>query len=68
MLLCNRRRKKKLEKLVINENTCAVNSDIVGKSAQYIADLVGIAVPGHTKMLVAEIQGIGRHIRYPVRN
>ena len=59
MLLCNRRRKKKLEKLVINENTCAVNSDIVGKSAQYIADLVGITVPGHTKMLVAEIQGIG---------
>ncbi|OXC00256.1 MULTISPECIES: bifunctional acetaldehyde-CoA/alcohol dehydrogenase [Bacillus] len=51
--------RKKLEKLVINENTCAVNSDIVGKSAQYIADLVGITVPGHTKMLVAEIQGIG---------
>ena len=68
MLLCNRRRKKKLEKLVINENTCAVNSDIVGKSAQYIADLVGITVPGHTKMLVAEIQGIGADIRYPVRN
>ncbi|HGN6576617.1 bifunctional acetaldehyde-CoA/alcohol dehydrogenase [Bacillus cereus] len=51
--------RKKLEKFVINENTCAVNSDIVGKSAQYIADLVGITVPGHTKMLVAEIQGIG---------
>ncbi|MBV6704418.1 bifunctional acetaldehyde-CoA/alcohol dehydrogenase [Bacillus thuringiensis] len=51
--------RKKLEKLVINENTCALNSDIVGKSAQYIADLVGITVPGHTKMLVAEIQGIG---------
>ncbi|MBG9517006.1 acetaldehyde dehydrogenase [Bacillus thuringiensis] len=51
--------RKKLEKLVINENTCAVNSDIVGKSAQYIAELVGITVPEHTKMLVAEIQGIG---------
>ncbi|KAB7659262.1 bifunctional acetaldehyde-CoA/alcohol dehydrogenase [Bacillus bombysepticus] len=51
--------RKKLEKLVINENTCAVNSDVVGKSAQYIADLVGITVPEHTKMLVAEIQGIG---------
>lgn len=54
--------RKKLEKLVINENTCAVNSDIVGKSAQYIADLVGITVPEHTKMLVAEIQGIGAKI------
>lgn len=51
--------RKKLEKLVINENTCAVNSDIVGKSAQYIAELVGITVPEHTKMLVAEIKGIG---------
>ncbi|MEA1008403.1 bifunctional acetaldehyde-CoA/alcohol dehydrogenase [Bacillus cereus] len=51
--------RSKLEKLVINENTCAVNSDIVGKSAQYIAELVGITVPEHTKMLVAEIQGIG---------
>ncbi|MGN4820604.1 bifunctional acetaldehyde-CoA/alcohol dehydrogenase [Bacillus cereus group sp. MYBK139-2] len=51
--------RSKLEKLVINENTCAVNSDIVGKSAQYIAELVGITVPKNTKMLVAEIQGIG---------
>jgi len=51
--------RRKLEKLVINENTCAVNSDIVGKSAQYIAELVGITVPENTKMLVAEIQGIG---------
>ncbi|MDA2310512.1 MULTISPECIES: bifunctional acetaldehyde-CoA/alcohol dehydrogenase [Bacillus cereus group] len=51
--------RSKLEKLVINENTCAVNSDIVGKSAQYIAELVGITVPKNTKMLVAEIKGIG---------
>jgi len=51
--------RKKLEKLVINENTCAVNSDIVGKSAQYIAELVGMTVPEHTKILVAEIKGIG---------
>ncbi|MDC7976015.1 bifunctional acetaldehyde-CoA/alcohol dehydrogenase [Bacillus sp. BLCC-B18] len=51
--------RRKLEKLVINENTCAVNIDIVGKSAQYIAELVGITVPENTKMLVAEIQGIG---------
>ncbi|HDR3885029.1 TPA: bifunctional acetaldehyde-CoA/alcohol dehydrogenase [Bacillus cereus] len=49
----------KLEKLVINENTCAVNSDIVGKSAHYIASLVGIKVPEDTKILVAEIKGVG---------
>ena len=43
--------RRKLEKLVINENTCAVNSDIVGKSAQYIAELVGITVPKIQKCL-----------------
>ncbi|PDY01072.1 bifunctional acetaldehyde-CoA/alcohol dehydrogenase [Bacillus pseudomycoides] len=56
--------RKKLEKLVINENTCAVNSDIVGKSAHYIASLVGIVVPEDTKMLVAEIKGVGAN--YPL--
>ncbi|MDA2627192.1 bifunctional acetaldehyde-CoA/alcohol dehydrogenase [Bacillus cereus] len=54
----------KLEKLVINENTCAVNSDIVGKSAHYIASLVGIKVPEDTKILVAEIKGVGA--KYPL--
>ncbi|MED4641526.1 bifunctional acetaldehyde-CoA/alcohol dehydrogenase [Bacillus cereus] len=54
----------KLEKLVINENTCAVNSDIVGKSAHYIASLVGIKVTEDTKILVAEIKGVGAE--YPL--
>ncbi|EAO56786.1 Alcohol dehydrogenase / Acetaldehyde dehydrogenase (acetylating) [Bacillus thuringiensis serovar israelensis ATCC 35646] len=54
----------KLEKLVINENTCAVNSDIVGKSAHYIASLVSIKVPEDTKILVAEIKGVGAE--YPL--
>ncbi len=54
----------KLEKLVINENTCAVNSDIVGKSAHYIASLVDIKVPEDTKILVAEIKGVGAE--YPL--
>ncbi|GGE71283.1 bifunctional acetaldehyde-CoA/alcohol dehydrogenase [Priestia taiwanensis] len=49
----------KLEKLVINENTCAVNADIVGKSPYYIAKLAGINVPEDTKMLVVEIAGVG---------
>ena len=61
--------RKKLEKLVINENTCAVNSDIVGKSAHYIAELVGITVPEDTKMLVAEIKGSRmQRIHYLVKN
>ncbi|MFD3447468.1 bifunctional acetaldehyde-CoA/alcohol dehydrogenase [Microbacteriaceae bacterium 4G12] len=51
--------KKKLEKLVIREDTCAVNPDIVGKSPQYIAELSGFSVPEKTKMLVAELESAG---------
>ncbi|WP_028401184.1 bifunctional acetaldehyde-CoA/alcohol dehydrogenase [Ectobacillus panaciterrae] len=51
--------KKQLEKLVINENTCAVNPEIVGKSPEYIANLAGFTVPEGTKMIVAEIEGAG---------
>ncbi len=56
--------KKQLEKLAINENTCAVNPDIVGKSPEYIAKLAGFTVPEGTKMIVAEIEGAGPN--YPL--
>lgn len=55
----NKEEKAKLEKLVINENTCAVNPDIVGKSPAYIAEKAGFKVPEGTKMIVAEIKGAG---------
>ncbi|XZF77127.1 bifunctional acetaldehyde-CoA/alcohol dehydrogenase [Bacillus sp. AL-1R] len=51
--------KKKLEKLVINEATCAVNGDIVGKSAYEIAKLAGIIVPEDTKILIVECTSVG---------
>jgi len=51
--------KKRLESLVINEQTCAVNSDIVGKSAFEIAKLAGIDVPVDTKILIAECFSVG---------
>ncbi|WP_088013865.1 bifunctional acetaldehyde-CoA/alcohol dehydrogenase [Gottfriedia acidiceleris] len=51
--------KKKLEKLVINEATCAVNSDIVGKSAFEIATLAGVTVPKDTKILIVECESVG---------
>ncbi|QIC06579.1 bifunctional acetaldehyde-CoA/alcohol dehydrogenase [Brevibacillus sp. 7WMA2] len=51
--------KAKVEKLVINENTCAVNADIVGKPAAVIAELAGIHVDPETKILVAELTGVG---------
>ncbi|XJZ28723.1 bifunctional acetaldehyde-CoA/alcohol dehydrogenase [Bacillota bacterium Lsc_1132] len=52
------------EKLVINENTCAVNADIVGKPAFEIARMAGIEVPADTKILVAELKGVGP--QYPL--
>lgn len=51
--------KKKLESIVINEHTCAVNSDIVGKSAFGIAKLAGINVPEDTKILIVECSSVG---------
>ncbi len=53
--------KKKLESLVINEQSCAVNSDIVGKSAFEIAKLAGIDVPVDTKILIAECFSVGEN-------
>ncbi|MDN9010501.1 bifunctional acetaldehyde-CoA/alcohol dehydrogenase [Brevibacillus laterosporus] len=51
--------KAKVEKLVINENTCAVNADIVGKPAAVIAEMAGVQVDPETKILVAELTGVG---------
>lgn len=49
----------KLEKIVINEHSCAVNADIVGKPAHVIAKMADISVPEDTKILVAELRGVG---------
>src|SRR5699024_3230965 len=51
--------KKKVEKLVINEETGAVNPDIVGMSPVVIAEMAGIKVPDQTKILIAELSGVG---------
>lgn len=51
--------KKKVETLVINENTCAVNPDIVGMPAAKIAKLAGVTVPDDTKILIAELKSVG---------
>ncbi|WP_078553988.1 bifunctional acetaldehyde-CoA/alcohol dehydrogenase [Bacillus alkalicellulosilyticus] len=51
--------KKKVEKLVINENTCAVNPNIVGMPAFEIAKMAGVTVAEDTKILVAELLTVG---------
>ncbi|WP_138418814.1 bifunctional acetaldehyde-CoA/alcohol dehydrogenase [Aquibacillus sediminis] len=55
----NPEEKAKVEKLVINENTCAVNADIVGMSPVKIAAMAGVKVPDDTKILIAELDGVG---------
>lgn len=55
----NEEEKQKVEKLVINEQSCAVNADIVGMSAAKIAEMAGVTVPDSTKILVAELKGVG---------
>ncbi|MDR1567273.1 MAG: bifunctional acetaldehyde-CoA/alcohol dehydrogenase [Streptococcaceae bacterium] len=50
---------QQLEDAVMNEGKYAVNPKIVGYSAEYIANLAGIKVPKGTKMLIAELEGVG---------
>lgn len=60
----NKNELEQLEDAIMNEDKTAVKPDIVGKSAVDIAKLSGISVPEKTKLLVAEIDGIGKD--YPL--
>lgn len=54
----------KLTSGAMNVEKCAVNPSIVGQSAVKIAELSGIVVPADTKILVAELEGVG--VKYPL--
>ncbi|SDW51160.1 bifunctional acetaldehyde-CoA/alcohol dehydrogenase [Paenibacillus sp. PDC88] len=49
----------KLTTYAISADKCAVNPKIVGQSAVDIAKMSGIVVPENTKILVAELDGVG---------
>ena len=55
--------KEKLGRLMFDQRG-AINPNMVGKPAAYIAQNAGIAVPSETQVLVAELQGVGRE--YPL--
>ncbi|MBU9713433.1 bifunctional acetaldehyde-CoA/alcohol dehydrogenase [Evansella tamaricis] len=55
---------KKVEALVFPGNACAVNATIVGKPAFEIAKLAGVDVDPDTKILIAELKGVGE--AYPL--
>ncbi|MEY4479759.1 MAG: hypothetical protein RLZZ267_437 [Bacillota bacterium] len=48
-----------LTKGAMNVEKCAVNPVIVGKPATQIAEMAGFNVPAGTKILVAELDGVG---------
>lgn len=60
----NNEEKELLENTVINKDTKMLNAKIVGKSAYTIAQMSGFEVPKDTKILVAEINGVGED--YPL--
>ena len=50
---------KKVSDYVINSEKGAVNPDVVGKSAHWIAENAGVKVPENTKILIGKIDGVG---------
>lgn len=53
----------KLERYVFRFDG-SINADIVGKPAAYIAERAGVKVPKDTKVLVAELEGVG--LKFPL--
>jgi acetaldehyde dehydrogenase (acetylating) len=43
-----------------------LNAGIVGKSAEYIANLAGISIPGGTRCLIADCGGVGRDFPWSI--
>ena len=54
----------KLQKLVIMDEKCSINPEIVGRTAYDIGKMAGIDVPEDTKILMAELKGVG--YKYPL--
>ncbi|MGG3561814.1 bifunctional acetaldehyde-CoA/alcohol dehydrogenase [Neobacillus rhizosphaerae] len=55
----NEEERKMLEKVAIFEKTNSINQLIVGLPAYVIAKMAGINVPVNTKILIAELAGVG---------
>lgn len=58
---CSEDEIKKLESMAFppEKNSCSLNPNIVGKSANWIAEQAGFTVPPKTKILIAKIDSIG---------
>ena len=60
----NKKEKELLEKTVINPETKVLNPNIVGQSPYTIAKMAGFDIPKDSKIIVAEIEGVGP--KYPL--
>lgn len=60
----NEEEKQMLEKIAINPKNASLNPMIVGLSAYTIAKMAGLNVPVNTKILIAELKGVGP--KYPL--
>ncbi|MFW7419555.1 bifunctional acetaldehyde-CoA/alcohol dehydrogenase [Vagococcus fluvialis] len=58
--ICSSKEKDLIENYVMNENKTAVNPEVVGKPATYIAEKAGVKVPAGTKMIIVELEGTGK--------
>ncbi|BDC99186.1 bifunctional acetaldehyde-CoA/alcohol dehydrogenase [Persicobacter psychrovividus] len=59
--ICTPEQVEKMRKTILVETkkgTCALNADIVGQSAQRIAELAGFEVPVGTKALIGEVESV----------
>jgi len=55
----NNKEIKKVSDYVINSEKGAVNPEVVGKPAKWIAEKSGITVPDGTKILIAKLEDVG---------
>ena len=55
---------ERLGKQMVNLETHTINPKFVGKSARKVAELAGLKAPEETRVLVAELSGVGRE--YPL--
>ena len=55
----------KVAKVLLTEQR-TLNAKIVGKSAEYIANLAGVSVPGGTRCLIADCGGVGRDFPWSI--
>lgn len=55
----NKEEVEKLSEIAIDSTKCAMNADVVGQSAYKIAKQAGLNVPENTKILVAQLDGVG---------